>query len=50
VARLILSGRSPASIPIITNRQWDLFVNPALAAKAGVVLPPYILEKALRIE
>jgi ABC-type uncharacterized transport system substrate-binding protein len=50
VARLILSGSSPANIPIITNRRWDLFVNPDLAAKAGVVLPQHILEKAVRIK
>lgn len=50
VTRLILSGRSPADIPIITNRRWDLFMNPVLVAKSGVTLPAYILKKALHIE
>lgn len=50
VVRLILSGRSPAGIPISTNQRWDLFMNPALVTKTGVALPEYILKKALHIE
>jgi ABC-type uncharacterized transport system substrate-binding protein len=50
VVRLILSGRSPAGIPISTNQRWDLFMNPALVTKTGVTLPEYILKKALHIE
>lgn len=50
VARLILSGRSPAGIPIISNRRWDLFMNPALTEKIGVAMPAHILKMALHIE
>ncbi|MEO5337675.1 MAG: hypothetical protein H7841_12390 [Magnetospirillum sp. WYHS-4] len=49
-AKLILDGRKPADIPIVANRRWDLFFNPALAAKAGIHLPDHILQRAVKID
>ncbi len=50
VAKLLIQGHVPSSIPIITNRRWEVFVNPTLAGKAGITLPTNLLEKAIRID
>ncbi len=45
VALRILGGAAPGSIPVIANRKWDLFLNPALIDAAGVKLPPQLASK-----
>lgn len=49
-AALILAGESPANIPIVANRRWEVYVSPALALRAGVRLPDHLMQKAVRIE
>ena len=46
VALSILEGKDPASIPVITNRKWDLWVNEHLLEAAGINLPSTLIKKA----
>lgn len=48
-ALAILNGENPSHIPIVVNRRWDLFVNPALLDKAHVRLPRHLLQKAVKV-
>ena len=45
VALQILDGAKPDSIPVIANRKWDLYLNPALIDAAGLELPEQLLSK-----
>ncbi len=45
VASRILDGASPDTFPVIANRKWDLFLNPALIDAAGVQLPERLARK-----
>ena len=45
VALQILDGAVPNTIPVIANRKWDLFLNPALVEAAGIELPSQLLSK-----
>ena len=49
VALAILDGESPADIPVVVNRRWNIFVNPSLLHKSKYQLPPYVLQKAITI-
>jgi ABC-type uncharacterized transport system substrate-binding protein len=49
VALSILSGVKPASIPIVSNRRWNIYINPALAKKAGIKLPQRLSRIAIKI-
>jgi ABC-type uncharacterized transport system substrate-binding protein len=42
----ILKGEAPASIPIVANKQSKIFINPKLAAAAGILLRPEIVRTA----
>jgi ABC-type uncharacterized transport system substrate-binding protein len=44
----ILAGTPPTSIPITPNRRWDIYVNSSLLARAGLQLPTYLLNKAVK--
>lgn len=48
-ALLILQGAKPTDIPIVANRRWNMFVNPALLARGGFVLPSEIMRKAVKV-
>jgi len=48
-ALAILDGTPPADIPIVANRQWDVWVNNALVAAAALELPEELRRKAKRI-
>jgi ABC-type uncharacterized transport system substrate-binding protein len=45
----ILNGKSPADIPIVANRQWDLWVNNTHLEKIGIKLPRKLLSKAKKL-
>lgn len=45
----ILKGAKPSQIPIVVNRRWNSFVNPALLNKAGITLSPRILRNSIKI-
>ena len=47
-ALAILGGMKPGQIPIVPNRRWDLFVNPALLDKAGIRLPTRLMHQAVK--
>lgn len=47
-ALTILGGRSPKNIPIVVNRQTNIFVNPSLLKKAGIKLPAYLMQKGIK--
>lgn len=49
VALEILGGMDPAAIPIVPNRRWNLFANPALLEKAGIRLGPGFLIGAIKV-
>lgn len=42
----ILRGQSPASIPIVQNKDAKLYVNVKLASKAGIVFKPELISNA----
>lgn len=42
----ILAGMQPGDIPVVTNRQWNTYVNESLLQKAGITLPKYIIQLA----
>jgi putative ABC transport system substrate-binding protein len=44
----VMNGESPARIPIQSLDEVRLYVNPAAAAKQGVVLPKEVLDRAAR--
>ncbi len=48
VALTILDGKQPSNIPIVVNRRWNIFVNPALLEKSGIKLPSHIMHKAIK--
>jgi ABC-type uncharacterized transport system substrate-binding protein len=45
----ILHGVAPASIPIVPNRKWDIWINPLLVETAGIALPKPLLQKAKKV-
>lgn len=49
-ALAILDGIPPDQIPIVSNRKWDLWVNPSILKTAKVSLPDRILKKAKKKE
>ena len=46
VALSIMNGLSPQDIPIIPNRRWEAWVNPAIVRKLGITLPKSLILKA----
>lgn len=48
-ALTILRGKNPKSIPIIVNQRTNIFVNPALLKSAGIKLPPYLMQKGIKV-
>ncbi|MCB1739139.1 MAG: hypothetical protein KDK91_02130 [Gammaproteobacteria bacterium] len=49
-ALTILSGVAPSSIPIIANRNWDLWLNDQLVGAAGIDLPLSVTRRAKRFD
>ncbi len=49
VAIRILQGKSAASIPVIANRRFNMFVNLSMLNAADIELPEAILFKAIKI-
>jgi ABC-type uncharacterized transport system substrate-binding protein len=45
----ILNGTSPADIPFVANRQWDLWVNKQHLDNIGIKLPRKLLSKAKKL-
>jgi len=45
----ILKGRSPREIPIVANRDWDLWLNMAHLESTRITLPRKLLRKAKKI-
>lgn len=39
VAISVLKGMSPSQIPVVYNRRWDMWVNPALISKIKLKIP-----------
>ena len=50
VALAILDGVSPAVIPIVPNRHWNLFVNERLVERAGIALDRNFLLTAIKVQ
>lgn len=42
----ILRGTAPSAIPVTSNKQAKIFINPKLAARAGVVFKPELVKNA----
>ncbi|CAH0529782.1 ABC transporter substrate-binding protein [Vibrio hippocampi] len=49
IAVEILNGAKPSDFPIISNRQWDLYVNEELLSKVDVEIPSDLLRKAKKL-
>lgn len=49
VALSLLDGIPLQNIPIVINRRWNIFINPALANKAKIRIPRRIAHKALKV-
>lgn len=47
-ALAIIDGTKPTDIPIMSNRKWDIWVNPDLLKSAGLRLPRSLRSKAKR--
>ncbi len=45
----ILKGRSPREIPIVANRDWDLWLNAAHLESTRITLPRKFLRKAKKV-
>jgi ABC-type uncharacterized transport system substrate-binding protein len=43
---ILLQGKSPANIPIVTNKKSKIFLNMKLAKKLGVTFPMELIENA----
>lgn len=50
LARTILGGVRPGTLPIVVNRRWQTYVNPTLAQQAGIQLPPRLVHRALKAD
>lgn len=50
LARTILGGARPGTLPIVVNRRWQTYVNPTLAHQAGIELPPRLVHQALKAD
>lgn len=50
LARTILGGARPDTLPIVVNRRWQTYVNPTLARQAGIQLPPRLVHQALKAD
>ena len=50
LARTILGGADPSTLPIVVNRRWQTYVNPTLAQQAGIQLPPRLVHQALKAD
>lgn len=48
LALTILGGARPDTLPIVANRRWQTYVNPALAGRVKIQLPPRLMHKALK--
>lgn len=48
-ALLIMRGASPASVPIVPNRKWDIWVNPTLLDAANIQLPKSLIQKGKKV-
>lgn len=44
----LLGGAEPSSLPVETQKQFDLFVNEAAAESQGVTLPEAVIERAAK--
>jgi ABC-type uncharacterized transport system substrate-binding protein len=49
IALHILAGTAPASIPIVPNRKWEIWVNMSLAQATGMQLPRQLVQKAKKV-
>jgi ABC-type uncharacterized transport system substrate-binding protein len=45
----ILNGKSPSEIPIVANRDWDLWLNTAHLESTRITLPRKLMRKAKKI-
>lgn len=50
VASRILGGASPSDIPVVANRRWNTFVNVPLLQRAGIRIPPGIMQQAIKVQ
>ena len=45
----ILNGKSPGEIPIVANRDWDLWINPSHLKSTQITLPRKFVRKAKKV-
>ena len=48
VAQAILNGENPGEIPIVVNREWNIYINEPLIDESTYTLPSTIASKAVR--
>ena len=49
VAAELLDGAAIGDIPVVANRRWNLYVNPALLEHAEIELEPSLLRSAIKV-
>jgi len=50
VALAVIDGAPVSSIPIVVNRRWDIYINPQLLERGGFVLPPRLIQQAIKVD
>lgn len=46
----VLKGKSIDDIPIVPNREWDVFINEKISQSAGIKIPGKIARKAKKVD
>ena len=46
VALAILNGMEPSQIPVVSNRQWDMWINPAIINQIKLRIPFSLYNRA----
>ncbi|MET0091373.1 MAG: ABC transporter substrate binding protein [Candidatus Thiodiazotropha sp.] len=49
VVKTVLNGTSPADIPVVSNRKWEIWINDAILEQSGIRLPDPLIRKAKKL-
>ncbi|MET0052600.1 MAG: ABC transporter substrate binding protein [Candidatus Thiodiazotropha sp.] len=49
VVKSVLDGTSPADIPVVSNRKWEIWINDAILEQSGIRLPDPLIRKAKKL-
>lgn len=49
VAVAVLDGVPVATIPVVVNRRWNIYISPVLLERAGITLPLGLTQSAIKV-